>query len=53
MPVVVSVGGEDAIAIRSMMYLCLSYDHRIVDGAIAVQFLQRIRHNLEEFQFLP
>jgi predicted esterase len=53
MPVVVSAGGEDAIAIRSMMYLCLSYDHRIVDGAMAVQFLQRIRHNLEEFQFLP
>ena len=48
MPVVIN----DAIAIRSMMYLCLSYDHRIVDGATAVQFLQTVRHNLENFEFL-
>ena len=45
LPVVI----DDAIAIRSMMNLCLSYDHRIVDGATAVQFLQQVRRNLEEF----
>jgi len=39
---------EDRIAIRSMMYLCLSYDHRIVDGATAVQFLQTVRRHLED-----
>ncbi|MGD8239193.1 MAG: dihydrolipoamide acetyltransferase family protein, partial [Armatimonadota bacterium] len=48
MPVVIN----DAIAIRAMMYLCLSYDHRIVDGATAVQFLQAVRRNLEDFEFL-
>lgn len=34
--------------IRSMMYLCLSYDHRIVDGATSVQFLQAVRRHLED-----
>ena len=47
MPVVIN----DAIAIRSMMYLCMSYDHRIVDGATSVQFLQLIRRTLEECKF--
>ena len=45
-PVVVE---EDAIAVRSMMYLSLSYDHRIVDGAMGVQFLERLREGLEKF----
>ncbi len=40
---------DDAIAIRSMMYLCLSFDHRIIDGALAGRFLQRIRAWLESF----
>jgi pyruvate dehydrogenase E2 component (dihydrolipoamide acetyltransferase) len=44
-PVVVN----DAIAIRSMVYLTLSYDHRVVDGAIAHQFLQRIKTSLENW----
>jgi len=44
-PVVVG----DAIAIRSMMYLSMSYDHRAVDGAVADQFLARVRHVLEDF----
>ncbi len=35
------------IVIRSMMYLCLSYDHRIIMGAQAVQFLQVVKKNLE------
>ena len=39
--------GNDAIAIRHMMFLCLSYDHRLVDGAYAAQFMQRIKSNLE------
>ena len=38
---------EDKIVIRSMMYLCVSYDHRAVDGSIAAQFLQHIRRQLE------
>ncbi len=38
---------DDAIAIRSMVYLTLSYDHRVVDGAIAHQFMGRIKHTLE------
>jgi 2-oxoglutarate dehydrogenase E2 component (dihydrolipoamide succinyltransferase) len=39
----------DAITIRSMMYLSLSYDHRIIDGALGGQFLQRVVHYLENF----
>jgi pyruvate/2-oxoglutarate dehydrogenase complex dihydrolipoamide acyltransferase (E2) component len=49
-PVVVSQGGEDSIAIRWIGYLCLSYDHRAVDGAVAGQFLQRLRRTLEAFK---
>jgi pyruvate dehydrogenase E2 component (dihydrolipoamide acetyltransferase) len=44
-PVVV----EDAIAIRSMVYLTLSYDHRVVDGAIAHQFMGKVKHFLENW----
>jgi pyruvate dehydrogenase E2 component (dihydrolipoyllysine-residue acetyltransferase) len=38
---------DGAIVPRELMYLCLSYDHRIVDGATAVQFLQHLRGRLE------
>jgi pyruvate/2-oxoglutarate dehydrogenase complex dihydrolipoamide acyltransferase (E2) component len=38
---------DEAIVIRSMMYLCLSYDHRAIDGSIAAQFLQHVRRVLE------
>jgi len=38
---------EDQVVIRQMMYLCLSYDHRVVDGAPAVKFLQRVKVLLE------
>jgi pyruvate dehydrogenase E2 component (dihydrolipoamide acetyltransferase) len=38
---------DDAIAIRSMVYLTLSYDHRVVDGATAHQFLGRVKALLE------
>jgi 2-oxoglutarate dehydrogenase E2 component (dihydrolipoamide succinyltransferase) len=40
------VNGEE-IAIRSMMYLSLSYDHRIIDGETAVKFLQEVKIALE------
>ena len=44
----VAVGGQ--IVIRPMMYLALSYDHRIVDGKEAVTFLVRVKENLEDPQ---
>jgi len=47
--VVVSQASEDTLAIRWMGYLCLSYDHRAVDGAVAGRFLQRLRRSLESF----
>jgi pyruvate dehydrogenase E2 component (dihydrolipoamide acetyltransferase) len=40
---------DDAIAIRSMTYLTLSYDHRAVDGAVAHQFMGKVKHTLEEW----
>src|SRR3984885_11402165 len=40
---------DDAIAIRSMVYLTLSYDHRVVDGAVAHQFMAHIKHTLENW----
>jgi pyruvate/2-oxoglutarate dehydrogenase complex dihydrolipoamide acyltransferase (E2) component len=40
---------DDAIAIRSMMYLCLSFDHRILDGAGAAGFLQAVRTKLHSY----
>ncbi len=39
--------GTEAIAIRPMMYLSISYDHRLVDGAYASQFMAQIRTNLQ------
>lgn len=50
-PVVVSDAGGDAIAIRSMVYLALSYDHRIVDGADAARFLTAVKDRLEGGDF--
>ena len=50
-PVVTSQDGPDAIAIRSMVYLALSYDHRIIDGADAARFLTAIKQRLEEGAF--
>jgi len=40
---------DDAIAIRSMVYLTLSYDHRVVDGAVAHQFMGKVKHTLENW----
>ena len=50
-PVVRTVVGEDAIVIRPMMHVALSYDHRAVDGAPANSFLYRVREELEEADF--
>jgi 2-oxoglutarate dehydrogenase E2 component (dihydrolipoamide succinyltransferase) len=50
-PVVVTVDGADAIAIRSTVYLALSYDHRIVDGADAARFLVAVKDRLEGGDF--
>ncbi len=50
-PVVRTVDGEDAIVIRQMMYISLSYDHRAVDGSPANGFLYRIRELLEAAEF--
>jgi len=50
-PVVVSGATGDAIAIRSTVYLALSYDHRIVDGADAARFLVAVKTRLEAGAF--
>jgi len=50
-PVVIEVDGEDAIAIRAMMYLALSYDHRVVDGVLGNRFLYRTARIIEEADF--
>lgn len=47
LPVIVN----DMIAIRSMLYLVLTYDHRIVDGLLAGRFLQSVKAKLEKFEF--
>jgi pyruvate/2-oxoglutarate dehydrogenase complex dihydrolipoamide acyltransferase (E2) component len=49
-PVVLTdADGNDSIAIRSMMYLSISFDHRLVDGAYAAQFMQQVKKNLESW----
>ena len=50
-PVVISEHGVDAIAVRQMVYLPLTYDHQIVDGADAGRFLTTIRDRLETANF--
>ena len=40
---------EDAIAIRSIAYLALTFDHRLVDGALADQFCQKVKAVLENW----
>lgn len=42
------VPDSDAVAVRSMMTMTLSADHRVVDGAIGARFLQRVKQNLED-----
>jgi 2-oxoglutarate dehydrogenase E2 component (dihydrolipoamide succinyltransferase) len=49
--VVKDIDGGETIAIRSMVYLALSYDHRVVDGADAARFLVTLKERLEEGRF--
>jgi 2-oxoglutarate dehydrogenase E2 component (dihydrolipoamide succinyltransferase) len=51
-PVVITDTQEnDTMAIRSIVYLTLAFDHRIIDGAIGGQFLAKVVANLEQFDF--
>ena len=49
--VITGPDGEDVIAVRSLCYLPLTYDHRLVDGADAGRFVSAIRARLEEGAF--
>ena len=48
-PVVLETTEGDVIAIRHMMFLSLSYDHRVVDGALGGQFVSKVKDYLEQF----
>jgi 2-oxoglutarate dehydrogenase E2 component (dihydrolipoamide succinyltransferase) len=48
-PVVIESPQGDTIGIRSMMFLSLSYDHRVVDGALGGSFLRRVADYIEQF----
>jgi 2-oxoglutarate dehydrogenase E2 component (dihydrolipoamide succinyltransferase) len=50
-PVIVEIDGSDTIAIRHIMYLALSYDHRVVDGVLGNRFLYRVARILEAGEF--
>ncbi|MEC9349502.1 MAG: 2-oxo acid dehydrogenase subunit E2, partial [Planctomycetota bacterium] len=44
---VVVVPGTDSIGVRNMSYLTLTFDHRLIDGAVADQFMESIRRTIE------
>lgn len=48
-PVVIETSAGDSIAIRHMMYLSMSYDHRIVDGSLGATFLTAVANELQNF----
>ncbi len=50
-PVVITRNNEDFIAIRSIAFLTLTFDHRIIDGALGGRFLERVVYYLENFDF--
>ncbi len=50
-PIVIETDEGDAIVIRSMSYLSLTFDHRLVDGAVADQFMARIRQIIEDAEY--
>ena len=50
MPAVVETPEGDVIAIRHIMILSLSYDHRVIDGALAGKFLKRVKEILEDYK---
>ena len=47
-PVAIGEGASERVEIRPMMYVALTYDHRLVDGREAVSFLVRIKQTLED-----
>ncbi len=47
--VITGMDGEDTIAIRTCAYFSISFDHRVVDGAVADQFLAQVKRNIETF----
>ena len=49
--VVADAGGNESIGVRSICYLPLTYDHRLIDGADAGRFLTTVKHRLEEGAF--
>jgi len=51
-PVVIETDEGDAIVIRSMAYLALTFDHRLIDGAVADQFMAKVKSIIEEGQFM-
>ncbi|MBN1302372.1 MAG: 2-oxoglutarate dehydrogenase, E2 component, dihydrolipoamide succinyltransferase [Melioribacteraceae bacterium] len=48
-PVVIEADGQDTIAIKPMMYLSLSHDHRLIDGMLGGLFLRSVKNTLENF----
>jgi 2-oxoglutarate dehydrogenase E2 component (dihydrolipoamide succinyltransferase) len=50
-PLVIEIDGTEALAFRSMMYLALSYDHRVIDGVLGNRFLYRTARILEAAEF--
>jgi 2-oxoglutarate dehydrogenase E2 component (dihydrolipoamide succinyltransferase) len=51
--VIAGADGEDTIAIRTCAYFSLSFDHRVIDGAVADQFLATIKNALETYPDTP
>ena len=49
-PAVIETEMGDAIAIRHIMYLSMSYDHRVIDGALGGSFLKRVADYLEDWE---
>jgi pyruvate dehydrogenase E2 component (dihydrolipoamide acetyltransferase) len=47
--VIAGADGEDTIAIRTCAYFSISFDHRVIDGAVADQFLAQVKRNIESF----
>ncbi len=50
-PVVLEIDGQDVIAIRQMMYLSHTYDHRVVDGKLGGMFVKKVADYLDKFDF--
>ncbi|MEZ4999430.1 MAG: dihydrolipoamide acetyltransferase family protein [Bacteroidales bacterium] len=53
MPAVIETPSGDAIAIRHILYLSLSYDHRVIDGALGGMFVRQLKENLENYTSNP